>query len=437
MAGIFSKLHYLEDTKRALRNAIDPSGTKITDETPFREYVNYVSTEGDVGGDDGADPLARFLEGELTTLTSNATKIGGRRCMSYISLESASFPLATTIDGKYAFNGRTNLKSVEFPSLLTIDEQYTFKGCSSLTDLAFTSLQSMGGYDFQDCVGLGVIPESSFPYLETIGSSSFQGCTGLIDVHFPAVTTISGAAFVNCSNLKAVDFPSAITIEGNNAFKSCTSLTDINCPAVTTIGNSAFYLCTGLTSVSFPSAITIDTQAFRGCTGLTNVSLPSVTTMIGSPFYGCSSLTEITLPSLTDSGDDYPFSLCSKLKTLSLPALPKLHGSVCANLSELTTAYFPSVTTITGGYQGDPFYGCSKLSTLVLCHACELSSVKALQDTAIAAGTGYIYVPTELVDWYKTASYWSTYADQIRALENYTVDGTIDGGLDPEKINAV
>ena len=34
----------------------------------------------------------------------------------------------------------------------------------------------------------------------------------------------------------------------------------------------------------------------------------------------------------------------------------------------------------------------------------------------------------------KTASIWSTYASQIRALEDYTVDGTVTGELDPSKI---
>lgn len=39
-----------------------------------------------------------------------------------------------------------------------------------------------------------------------------------------------------------------------------------------------------------------------------------------------------------------------------------------------------------------------------------------------------------LVDSYKAATNWSTYADQIRALEDYTVDGTTTGALDETKI---
>jgi hypothetical protein len=47
---------------------------------------------------------------------------------------------------------------------------------------------------------------------------------------------------------------------------------------------------------------------------------------------------------------------------------------------------------------------------------------------------GYIYVPSSLVDSYTANSKWSTYATQFRALESYTVDGTITGALDKSKI---
>lgn len=32
---------------------------------------------------------------------------------------------------------------------------------------------------------------------------------------------------------------------------------------------------------------------------------------------------------------------------------------------------------------------------------------------------GYIYVPAALIDEYKTATNWATFADQFRAIEDY------------------
>ena len=46
----------------------------------------------------------------------------------------------------------------------------------------------------------------------------------------------------------------------------------------------------------------------------------------------------------------------------------------------------------------------------------------------------YVYVPAALVDAYKSATNWSANAAKFRALEDYTVDGTISGDLDDAKI---
>lgn len=44
MSCNITKLDYLNETKQMIRNKIDPKCNKITDSTPFRDYVNYMST---------------------------------------------------------------------------------------------------------------------------------------------------------------------------------------------------------------------------------------------------------------------------------------------------------------------------------------------------------------------------------------------------------
>ena len=88
---------------------------------------------------------------------------------------------------------------------------------------------------------------------------------------------------------------------------------------------------------------------------------------------------------------------------------------------------------------GSAFRGCRGLTTLILRNTekvCTLLNTSALSSTKIASGTGYIYVPAALIDSYKAASNWSTFAAQFRALEDYTVDGTTTGALDEAKIAA-
>lgn len=67
------------------------------------------------------------------------------------------------------------------------------------------------------------------------------------------------------------------------------------------------------------------------------------------------------------------------------------------------------------------FYGCSALTTLILRggSVIQLDGVNAFTNSPIANGTGYIYVPSALVEDYKAATNWTTYADQIRAIEDY------------------
>ena len=77
-------------------------------------------------------------------------------------------------------------------------------------------------------------------------------------------------------------------------------------------------------------------------------------------------------------------------------------------------------------YQSCKFYagcfeGCSALEALILRgnSLCTCGTTSTLAGSGIANGTGYIYVPSALVDSYKAASGWSTYANQIRAIEDY------------------
>lgn len=93
----------------------------------------------------------------------------------------------------------------------------------------------------------------------------------------------------------------------------------------------------------------------------------------------------------------------------------------------LTMVDVPNVTSIAE----NAFNGCSALIALILRGAtvCTMSSANALTNSAIANGTGYICVPSALVDSYKSATNFSTYADQFKAIEDCTVDGTTTGEL--------
>ena len=151
------------------------------------------------------------------------------------------------------------------------------------------------------------------------------------------------------------------------------SITEIQNSRVTSIGMYAFYRCSNLTTANFPAAKSIGGGAFQSCTELSAVDFP-VAKSIGS----------------------YAFASCTKLSAVDFPAAESIDTRA--------------------------FNSCGILTALILRKTnivCNLSKTDAFGNTGIARGTGYIYVPSALVNSYKAATNWSTYANQIRAIEDY------------------
>ena len=178
-----------------------------------------------------------------------------------------------------------------------------------------------------------------------------------------------------------------IDIIRNYAFYYCSSLTSVFFPNATSIGEYAFNGCSSLTSVSFPVASSIGINAFNGCSGLTEVSIPNATDIGGGAFNGCSGLTSVSFPNATSIGNNAFYS--------------------CSGLTEVS---FPVATSI-GNYA---FYNCSKLTTIYV--GTESNTVCTLKNTnAIPSSVTDIYVPEALVNLYKTATNWSSFASKIKA----------------------
>ena len=186
------------------------------------------------------------------------------------------------------------------------------------------------------------------------------------------------------------EFVNTVDVLGDDAVTDALikrSITELTDDVVVSIGRYAFKSCINLTSVNFLLVKIIDGSAFQYCSKLTTINFPLATDIRSSAFQYCNNLTNADFP-LVKSIDSNAFSFCTKLAALILRS-----------------------TTM-----------------------CTLSARFTFDGTPIGSGTGYIYVPRALVDSYKAATNWSTYAAQFRALEDYTVDGTITGELDSTKI---
>lgn len=194
-------------------------------------------------------------------------------------------------------------------------------------------------------------------------------------------------------SITSVTIPSGVKNIGGSAFNGCKNLTSVSMPSneVNYINGNAFSGCDALTTVSLSTTLrSISTNAFYGCKALTSIYIPdSVYEIMQSAFEGCSNLESVRITE-NSNFTNLPTKcfMNTKLASIDIPANVTSMGDRALQTSSLQsiTLRAPSVVTITSN---------------------TLYSVPA---------TCAIYVPSNLVDSYKAANYWSSRAAYIQAI---------------------
>ena len=416
--GIFVKS--TEKTVTIERNKLSKMSSLEVVLSQPNNVIFYTSAEGEVITPNASDVFGanivsnEYVDGRgVITFDGDVTSIGNFAFSECTGLTSITIPDSVTSIGRGVFDFCTGLTSITIPDSVTSIGDRAFYGCRGLTSITIPdSVTSIGNYAFRGCTGLTSvhIPDS----VTSIGTGAFRDCTGLTSVHIPdRVTSIGEGVFASCVSILSFSgkyasqdgvflidsgsiiavalglihgsfsIPDGVTSIGDYVFYGCTGLTSITIPdSVTSIGNRAFQNCTGLTSITIPDSVTsIGNWAFDHCTGLTAITIPdSVTSIGGAAFQNCTGLTSITIPDSVTSIGDAAFNYCTGLTSITVL----------------------SVTPPTGGYR--MFSGTNDCP---------------------------IYVPAESVNVYKTAEYWSDYADRIQAIPSspIPVPEAIDLGL--------
>ena len=202
----------------------------------------------------------------------------------------------------------------------------------------------------------------------------------------------------------------------NYALYGNTVLQEVNFPNLTDTGQYAFQDCTALESAELPQASIINNYAFSGCRLLKTFNMPNVITLNQYAFQNCSAMNSdsINLSNVKTIGN-YVFAN-SGVGKLVLP--------VCTSLGNYTgQGSRMGVIDITNNISiaSNKFANAYGLCHLILRSStmCSMGSTNALNNTGIANSRGWIYVPSDLVDTYKAATNWSTYADRIVSIDEY------------------
>jgi len=277
----------------------------------------------------------------------------------------------------------------------------------------------------------------------SIGAGCFLGYPNLssVDVHV-SMKSIGMNAFRDCQNLKSITLGSNVTTIGSDAFYNCTAMEDVYCyvlpqnhvmswavdlkNAFKADGSTKFhvYNVPDWNSISSNVRANFDsylagneapdrvlwshdgagTMTFSGTGNMADYGIiqnrpwhgvqnsitravieEGVASIGASAFYGFDHLASVEIPNTVTSIGISSFYGCSALKSVEISAGMK-------------------------SIEPGPFLGCSNLATVnIYASSCDASMQPFPSNCKL-------YVFADKVEGYKTAAFWSAYADKIEAL---------------------
>ena len=174
----------------------------------------------------------------------------------------------------------------------------------------------------------------------------------------------------------------------------------------------------GANITKLPKGLTaIRNYAFNYCSNLALTELPETITSIGNySFNNCANLSLTKLPAgLTNIGNN-AFDTCRSIKITEIPeGIIELKSYVFSSCTSIISLKILGNITSIGNYC---FNGCNALEKIELPNITSVPTlgVNSLKGTKIVGTIGYIYVPDDLVDAYKTATTWTAYASKIKPM---------------------
>lgn len=156
----------------------------------------------------------------------------------------------------------------------------------------------------------------------------------------------------------------------------------------------------GTAQLADPEVMTSLISSIDNSLGAKVTKFPSNMTSIGDyAFYNCINLSIKELPENIISIGAYAFRGCDGLTSFTIKGkVSEIQNQTFNGSSNLTALIFKNVTSIP-----------------------TLKSSVAFSGTPIADGNGYIYVPDNLVNGFKSATNWSKFVNQIKGLSELEV----------------
>lgn len=277
-----------------------------------------------------------------------------------------------------------------------------FQGNTSITSFNefkyFTGVTSVASQTWNDCRNLSSI---TFPNSITTLNRNIMANSIIESVVVPENVTYADRVFENCNKLQTITINT--NMNWNNISWGSYSVSQYILSNVTNYieREGCIYTSDGLKFVAIPPKKTelpstwaegvtaLETYCFMGNKFGSAIEIPENITDINLAFVQ-SNITKTTIHSIFRQQDmlfNSPLKVIEITKAQTLSASSFRYANALSSLILLDT----SISPLTGSFSNNP----------------------------IAYGTGYIYVPDDLVDSYKAATNWNAYASQIKPLSEY------------------
>lgn len=248
-----------------------------------------------------------------------------------------------------------------------------------------------------EVIGLTALPAYAFGTYSTAYLNLLQKVN---TVTLPEnMTEIGSHAFYYATRLKTLILPKTLTKIGDGGIRQTPLLILTELPdTLTSIGSYAFEGDKKLALTKIPPKLkSISDHTFKGCTDLQVNEIHSGITSIGSSsFYECKGFTKMRVLGNNVEIKNDAFRYTSLIEFECVGTITSIGNIAFCNNSDLIKFVINNITPPTFG-------------------------TKVFNNTAIADGTGYIYVPDESIEAYQTATNWSTWASQIKGLSELEV----------------
>ena len=224
---------------------------------------------------------------------------------------------------------------------------------------------------------------------------ALQSMRALRTITIPiGVTTTRNAALSQCEALRALILPSSINTTYPSTAPFCTSLQIVSMPKSQRLNNNQFASCYSLHRVCFSKGnASVGNNSMQNCYALSEIyGLENVAVITGAAFQNCR-------------------CLCNDLPPLKITSIPANCFSGCYSLRRLRFA--AAITSIAAG----AFFNCYSMASYDFTSCTAVPTLANANAFTNIQADCEIRVPASLVDSWKAATNWSTYADHIVGVE--------------------